>query len=131
LEGETIDGHGDALHNENREVELSEPALHVPKDGGEEFGTREYGQFRHRRRVNEETGYVSGGESTGVWIQDRPTDEFMELVGWYLHDVRDDIPPKLRNDAKSLAKQLKVQGETRDVDIMTRVVQKIRDGHGY
>lgn len=35
--------------------------------GSDTFGTRDYGQYRHRRRFNEVTGRISSGEST--WVE--------------------------------------------------------------
>jgi len=53
-----------AQHHENREVELTEPTIRPP--------TETVRDQRHRKRVNEEIGYISGGVSTGVVVKPRP-----------------------------------------------------------
>ena len=109
-----------AMHHENGEVELTDPIVRLGRVGGEEFGTTEYTSERYQKRVNPEHGYISGGESTGVIIGDRPTAAFLEVVDIYL-DVKD-IEWGRAAELRELAEREKEAGERRDVDILSRVI---------
>ena len=110
----------DAMHHENAEIELTDPIVRLGRIAGEEFGTAEYTQQRHRRRVNLEYGYLSGGESTGVIIADRPMDAFLEVVDIYLEIKSLDF--ERTAELRELARREKQAGERRDVDILARVI---------
>jgi len=126
FDDECIDGHGDALHTDNRAVELTDPELHVPKNAGDQFGTHEYGQYRHRRRLNPETGYVSGGESTAVVIQDRSEEQFLALIREWLDACHSNLRDWKRQATIRYARRLKRGGDQRDVDVLTKIVTKVR-----
>jgi hypothetical protein len=114
------DGRGDELHVDNHEVELSDPTMVLGRTAGEGWGIREYGQFRRRRRVNPETGYVSGGESTGVLIADRPLPEFMAVVDLVL--MSNVTGPDEATEIREWARSEKCEGQQRDVDILSGVL---------
>ena len=125
FDGECIDGRAWAMHHENCEIELTDPELHLGRTGSEEFGTQEYGQFRHRRRFNPLTGYITNGETTSVFIQDRPLEEFLDVVGTAI-EIYDPRTPTA-DEVLARATRLKRKGESRDVDIMERVVRWLRE----
>jgi hypothetical protein len=127
FDGETIDGHGDAMHLRNEPVPLSDPELHVPRDASDTFGTRTFGQKRHRRRVNERTGYVSGGESTGVVIQDRSLEAFISVVNLWLESHPAQLSDAEKQEARQTAYRLKQSGDYRDVDALATVVREVRE----
>lgn len=109
-----------AMHERNREVELSEPRVTIPKAASEQWGGVDYGQFRYDRRVNEETGYVSGGESTGCVVADRPLPAFMTVVETVVA-MRNLLPEQARQ-VREFARQLKQEGTDRDKDILAKVL---------
>lgn len=126
---ETLYGDPDdpwALHSENEAVELTDPEHHVPKGASSTFGSAEAGQYRHRARVNEEAGYLSGPEgTTSVVIADRPTDEFLDVVESAIRVF--DPRPSVECEVRDRAGALKAAGEMRDVDVMERVVGWLRE----
>lgn len=126
FDDEVIDGRGDKLHITNKEVQLSEPLFPLPKRASETFGTRDYGQYRHRARKNPETGYLSMGETTGVVIQDQPEDQFLDTVRNWLVGRCGDLSRQEQHEILQYAKRLKRGGDLRDKDVMTKVVQKVR-----
>jgi len=115
-----FDGRHEQMHRENGEVELSEPCIRPP--------TETVRDQRHRKRMNEEMGYITGGETTGVIIQDRPLEEFMSVVHIWLEGRRGELLDREKREARQLAARLKQQGEMRDVDVLTKVVAYVRDG---
>jgi hypothetical protein len=115
-----FDGRHDQLHRQNEEVELTEPCIRPP--------TETVRDQRHRKRMNEETGYITGGETTGVIIQDRPLEEFMSVVHIWLEGRRGELLDREKREARQLAARLKQQGELRDVDVLTKVVAYVRNG---
>ena len=123
---ECIDGRGDAMHHAVEQVELTDPQEHIPRAASAEFGTSDSGQFRHRSRVNEETGYLSGhGGSTHVVIADRPTEEFMAVVDAAIQhfDPLTREARQIRNRAKSM--KCDPSGK-HDTEIMRAVVGWLR-----
>lgn len=105
------------LHDAPGEVELSEPIARPPTDTVR-------GQ-RHRVRVNEEYGYLSGGHSTGCIIKDRPAEDFLAVVDeWLTSAVH--LPPSRREQLRNEAASLKHGGEVHDVEIMRRIVEEAR-----
>ena len=74
----------DAMHKENRAVELSEPCFHIPKQ--HDTGNRivENRQHRHRRRYNPETGYINWGETTSTGIPHFQYEVYDQCVNNYL-----------------------------------------------
>jgi hypothetical protein len=126
FEDELIDGGEGALHRENRPVELSDPSIKLPKQTpGDRPDT---GCERYRRRVNPETGYINGGESTAIVIQRRPCDEFMAVVDEYLglQPLFDREIEDLRQYARRLKGQQHHNGMS-DKDILSRVISECRD----
>jgi len=75
---------GRTLREREEEVELSEPRFHLPKQT--DRGTRfvEYRQHPHRRRVNEETGYINWGETTSTALPQVDFETYMGAVENYL-----------------------------------------------
>jgi len=106
-------------------LELTEPELHIPKNGSETFGTQDYGQFRHRRRYHPESGYITGGEST--WVELALVDHatLMECVEVAISLF--DTLPRLDRKARERANELKrnPNGPV-DKDIMAQVIAILR-----
>lgn len=131
LDGETWDKY--AMHTENKAVELSAPAVRLGIHDPDSSLVGEWGTERHRKRINPETGYLSGGETTGVLIQDRPTDELVSVVEDWVRGVaardgngltEDDV-----DEAVAYTERLKENTNhngMRDVDIVEKVVAKVR-----
>lgn len=117
FDGDCLERDALAMHKENRPVELSEPCLRPP--------TETVRDQRHRKRVNDETGYISGGETTGVVIADRSLSEFIAVVNLWLESRRD-LRDQEKNEARQLAYRLKKSGELRDVDVLAKVVESVR-----
>jgi hypothetical protein len=114
------DGRASETHTENREVELSDPTMVLGRSAGAGWGIREYGQYRRRRRINPETGYISGGESTGVLIADRPLPAFMAVVNLVL--MSNVTGPDEATEIRAWARAEKQAGQQRDVDILSGVL---------
>ena len=112
-----------ALHHRNEEVELTEPCWTVAKDVPQGFADSEYGQYRHRSRLNKEAGYVTGGETTAVYIADRPLQDFLTVVSeaCRLYNVRAEEAIQLLR----FATKAKRAGDQRDVDILEEVICRI------
>jgi hypothetical protein len=112
----------DAMHHERGEVELTEPRVALGKtaDG---WGTHAYGYSGHDKRVQPETGYLSGGESTGVVIADRPTEEFLAVVDLVV--ACRDLRRKTAEHVRAFAREQKAEGNARDVDILRDVLARI------
>jgi hypothetical protein len=127
FDGECIDGHAEALHHANEEVELSDPAVRLGIQSKFEYRAGEFGAERFRKRVNEETGYLSGGETTAIIWQDRPVEDFMAVVDIYL-SARPNVRDSEKEVARGLAHHLKTERRMRDLDIMERVVDELRSG---
>lgn len=110
-------------------LELTEPELHIPKSASNTFGTRDYGQFRHRRRYHPESGYISAGEST--WVEFGLVDHatLMECVEAAI-EVFDTLP-RLDRKARERANELKrnPNGPV-DKDILTQVIAILRQDEG-
>lgn len=126
FDDDPIESDPDALHHENRAVELGKPAVRVPKTGGDQWGNPDYGQYRHRRRVNKETGYVSGGESTGIYLGDIPAERFLAVVDTVL--AVSNLPPRQRREIRQYASSAKRDGNKRDVEILERVLFLVDNG---
>jgi hypothetical protein len=75
---------GRSLNTLDQKTELSDPELYVPKTV--DLGTRslEYGQHRHRRRINEETGWINWGETTWTDVPEVDGQTYMQAVHNYL-----------------------------------------------
>ena len=115
---EWCEHNSDAHHTENREVELSEPKLRPPTETARDQ--------RHRVRVNEEVGYLSGGHSTGVVLQDRELGEFIAVLNLWLEGRNANVPDSIKADARDKAYRLKREGEQRDVEILSEIVEDVR-----
>lgn len=120
FDDEEIDHDPDAMHHENAEIELTEPIVRLGNIAGKEFGTTEYTSERYQKRVNPEHGYISGGESTGVIIADRPKAAFLEVVDIYL--AMKDLKWSRAEQLREYAEAEKLSGEARDVDILASVI---------
>lgn len=116
-----------AMHEENEQMELSEPQLHIPKRAPEKAGMKDYGQYRYRRRVNPETGYITGGASTAVVVGDLPKEEFMTVISTILS--MSDLMPDAVAEVRRFARQLKsAPNDMRDVEIVERVLYLADNG---
>jgi len=120
-----LDHDPDALHTERKPVVLSDPELHVPKSFPDGFAPEESGQYRFRRRYNEEYGYVTFGGK----IANRPTDEFMEVVDnlldWLVGQDDNPIDRETADGIRDGAYHLKIDGQKDDVDIMEEVIEDV------
>jgi hypothetical protein len=114
-----------AMHHERGEVELTEPRHRIPKAMPAEWGYRDYGQSRRRKRVNETAGYLSGGASTGVYLPDVPLAVFIEVADTYL--ALKQLGVDERRKVREYAIMEKRDGNDRDVDILERVVAMVED----
>jgi|GEM_PF-2320600 hypothetical protein len=116
------DGHErELLTDADERYELTEPELHIPKTASDTWGTRDYGQYRHRRRYNEETGRISSGESTWVELGLVKHRELMECVevAIRLYDPLQKEADLARERANELKRN--PNGPV-DVDIMAHVI---------
>ena len=120
--GEARTGHNpDALHTDNRKVEISEPDVFVPLETSTEYGGRPlvYGQRPHRTRHNPEHGYIVGPQ-----ILDRPTDEFLEIVYLVLDHLENAVG--LTADEREVlerdARRLKESGDRGDEDVLATII---------
>ncbi len=120
FDDELLEHDPDAHHHANREVELTEPILRPPTETARDQ--------RHRVRVNEEIGYLSGGHSTGVVLQDRGLEEFIAILNLWLEGRNTHVPDSIKADARDKAYRLKRDGEQRDVEILTQIVDDVRSG---
>lgn len=126
IEVQLIDGHGEAMHHENGPVELTDPSIKLPK---KHEGRPDAGCERHRRRINPETGYINGGESTATVIEDRPVDKFMGVVEDYL-DLQRTFFEKDKKHIRDFARSLKCNQHNNDMDdevIMARIISEVRE----
>ena len=131
LDGETWDKY--ALHTENESIELTDPTIRLGQHAPDSTLVGEYGCERHRKRYNPETGYITGGETTGVLIQDRPRDELLSVIENWLRGVAARGDNGIRegdvDEGLVYAERLKENAHHngfRDVDIMAKVVSKVR-----
>lgn len=120
FEDEHLEHDPTAMHHANAEVELSDPEVRVAKSAPGEWGFTDYRQSRHRKRVADESGYISGGESTGVLIADRPLPAFMDIVDVVL--ALSNLPPKQQTEVRQFARSAKQAGDEKDVDILAKVL---------
>jgi hypothetical protein len=117
-----IDGHAWAMHRCNDSIALSEPRCYPPAERA--------GLHRHRRRVNEETGYLNWrgqNGTTSVVIPDRPFEDFMAAVNVWLARRDGSLPPRRREKALAYARRLKKQGEKSDQEALRLVIKKTRE----
>jgi len=118
FEDECLDHDPNAHHHENREVELSEPEIRPP--------TESVRDQRHRKRVNEEVGYISGGHSTGVIVKPRPVNELADVLDEWLNGRKDNVSTEIKQDARNKLYELKRDGDHSDVEILTIVIAYVR-----
>jgi hypothetical protein len=129
LDDEDVDFDPLALHTENKPVGLTDPAVRLGQHDTHSSLVGEWGTERHRKRFNPETGYLSGDETTKVIIQDRSVAEFMSVVENWLRGQQRELRDCEIEESLNLARRLKKntqQNGMRDVDILTRVVEKVR-----
>ncbi|WP_166623268.1 hypothetical protein [Halolamina sp. R1-12] len=118
FEEECLEHDPDAHHHRNCEVELSEPTIRPP--------TETVRDQRHRKRVNEEIGYISGGYSTGVIVKPRSKEELAEVLDEWLDGRKDNVSEEIKQDAREKLFELKRAGDHSDVDILTIVIAFVR-----
>lgn len=111
-----------AVHEENERCEMTDPEVHVPSEAPESWGEIDYGQSRHRYRVDEEHGYLGR-----IMIADQPEEKFLDavygLIDWWacVKDLREQEAAKLRRDAR----RMKRSGDQRDVDIVEALLEDV------
>lgn len=115
---EWLDHDPDAQHHRNERIELTEPKVRPP--------TETVRDQRHRKRVNEEIGYISGGISTGVVVEPRPAHELAEVLDDWLDGRKDNVSEEIKQDARDKLYELKREGNHSDVDILTTVIAYVR-----
>jgi hypothetical protein len=122
-----------AIHHQNEAIELTDPAIRLGNHDPNSSVVGESGTERHRKRYNALTGYISGNETTRVLIQDRPLEDLMIVIEQWLRGVaaRSEfgISEREVDECLNLARGLKKnthQNGFRDVDIMAKVVDKVR-----
>ncbi|ADB63904.1 hypothetical protein Htur_5016 (plasmid) [Haloterrigena turkmenica DSM 5511] len=108
------------LHDEPCEVEVSDPAVFIPKRAPDWHADGEYGAMSHRVRVNEEHGNL-----TGPLVPDRPKPDFMEGVNDLLGHWGDELDLSDGNleTLRETAERRKRNGDDRDVDIVAGLMQ--------
>jgi len=104
---------------QNREIELTPPCLYPPDDP--------VASQRHAVRYNPERGYISGGESTWVKLDDRPRAEFMEIVETCIELWKQECGlSKPECDAlREKARTMKGQQNTSDEDVLRVLILAI------
>ena len=107
-----------AHHHAKREVELTEPRVRPPMETVRDQ--------RHRVRINDEIGYLTGGHSTGVVLQDRRLEELIAVINLWLTGRQTDVPDSIKQDARDRAYRQKREGDKRDVEIVADVVEHVR-----
>ena len=112
-----------ACHHERHRVELSDPAHRVPREMPDQWHNQDFGQRLRRVRENPETGYLSGGESTAIYIADVEKEEFASIVDIYL--AMQALPPKQEAKYREFAMSRKRDGGERDVDILEKLIAAV------
>lgn len=115
----------EAMHHERGEVELTDPLHRVPQEMPEQWGSADFGQRLHRVRKNPQTGYLSGGESTAIYIADVSKQEFASIVDIYLS--MQGLPPKQESKYREFAMSKKRDGDMRDVDILEQLIAAVEN----
>lgn len=105
-----------AMHHQNEERELSEPELRVPYAASDQWGGVDYGQSRYRRRLQADSGYISGGASTGCVVADRPHDAFMHVIETILPLTN--LTPRQQREVRAWMSEEKRHGDDRDIDLL-------------
>lgn len=108
-----------AMHRENTERELSDPKIRPPSETVRDQ--------RHRKRVEEFAGYISNAETTACWIQDRPEEEFLQIVREWLGACHGDLREWKRKQVMDFSRRLKCSGDLRDVHALERIVAMVRN----
>lgn len=114
FDGEQIAHDPRAMHHRNEERELSEPGIVNAKTASEAWGGVNYAG--ESVRVEEHAGYLSGGESTGCIIADRPHDAFMHVIDTILPLTN--LTPRQQREVRTWMSDEKRQGDDRDVDLL-------------
>lgn len=102
---------------EKSPTELTEPEVYPHGEGNSEH--------LRRARVNEEHGYISGGESTGVRLGDVSEEEFLSVVEilldhWtHIGHITDELADDLYRDAQSM----KAAPDIDDTEAIERLVR--------
>lgn len=127
FEGKHIEHDPDAMHTENKEVELTDPEERVARQMPDQWGNQDYGQRLRRVRSNPETGYLSGGESTAIHLGCIPVEMFAGVVEGYLEHI--DQTQSLSDDNRAAYREFamskKRDGNERDVDILEELIAAV------
>ena len=120
-----LDHDPSTMHTERQPVELSAPEVHVPKSFPDGFSPAESGQYRLRRRFNEQYGYVTFGGK----IANRPREEFLavvdDLLNWIVRCSDNPIDRETADGIRSGAFDMKIDGQMDDTDIMENVIEDV------
>lgn len=98
-------------------TELTDPEVYPHNDGNREH--------LRRARINEEHGYITGGESTGVRLGDVSREEFLSIVEilldhWtHIGHITEELADSLYSDAQSM----KAQPDIDDTEAIERLVK--------
>lgn len=65
---------------DGEDVELSEPTFYLPKQREQGDRFEEYRQHNKPRRINKETGYIAGGETTSVGLPELDEETYEQAV---------------------------------------------------
>jgi hypothetical protein len=127
LDGETWGKY--ATHDENKAVELTDPCIRLGQTDTDASVVGEWGTERHRKRINPETGYITGDETTSIAVEQFDLATFMELTEMWLRDQQRELREAEIQDALNLARGLKKnteQNKKNDVEILGMVVDRVR-----
>ncbi|NHN49979.1 hypothetical protein G9464_20635 [Halostella sp. JP-L12] len=118
-----VDHDPTAMHHERCEVELTDPELHLGKlyeDG--DFGLFEYGQYRYRKRYDDEHGYIGG-----VAFDDMEPEKFFEVVGIVLDNAKEEksFRSERIDEWFDVAKRLKSKQDQSDQDVLTEILRRV------
>lgn len=65
---------------DGEDVTLSDPTFYLPKQRDHGDRVEEYRQHNQPRRINQETGYIAGGETTSVGLPELDEDAYRQAV---------------------------------------------------
>jgi len=100
-------------------TELTEPSVYPHGEGNRDH--------LRQARVNEETGYITGGESTGVVLGDLPAEEFFDVIEILLAvwQKTQGISERQATTLMRDAKRMKSTPDISDEDAIARLVRDV------
>jgi len=115
---------GRSLQTLNIEQELSDPKLYVPKTVDLGTHSLEYGQHRHRRRINEQTGWINWGETTHTDVPEVDFETYMQAVHNFLW--RNGVQVTLVEDWLAYARRLFKDQQLNSKEALRTLIAKKR-----